>query len=255
MKYIFILILWVYFKNIAFCQFSETISSDRPGQTFSATTLGKKVFQIQTGFTYGEEHENERDITLLSNTFLRFALTDNFDIEAMVNWRKDNTLIDDKTTTISEGVSNTQIGFKYNFIENEGWVPALGFQGRVITQLVDSDYKGDKAGMLMNLTTSNMLTSWLSFNMNIGLTFPQKDNIEYYVPATFNFSTGFLEKWGAFIELYGNLNDFNANFDTGFSYLLNNNLMLDCSGGYFKNKFLDSWFVDVGVSYRVVWRE
>lgn len=255
MKHTLLLSIFVCFYSQCIAQFSETISTDRPGQTFGSSTLGGKVLQLQTGVTFIEEQSLKSNQSWVSNTFLRYGLTESFDIEVLVNWRKDNAQIGGENVTLGEGFSNTQIGFKYNIFENNGWIPALAFQGRVLTRWVGSDYERESAGMLMNFATSNELTTWLSFAMNIGVTFPKRGTVDYYLPSTFNFSSNLNEKWGVFVEMFGNLNNFNPSFDGGFSFLVTPDFMLDASAGVFRTSIYNSWFVDAGLSYRLKWRD
>lgn len=253
MKYTFLfttLFLFILHFN-AFGQFSETISSDRPGQTFSATTLGHKVVQIQTGFEYSEGTGDNTNKHIRSNTFLRVAISERFDLEALVNYRKDEVREQGETMVVGDGFSDTELGFKYSVLTNDGWIPSLSFQGRVLTRLVDEDYKRSSPGMLMNVATKNQINSWLAYAMNIGVTFPRRGISKYIVPATFNFSASISQRWGAFVEMYGNLNDFTPSFDGGVSYLVTNDLMLDLYSGVSS----DSWFVEGGVSYRIKWRQ
>ncbi|NME67422.1 transporter [Flammeovirga aprica] len=252
MKYKILLFLLSAFSisHVTFAQFSETISSDRPGQTYSASTLGKHVFQIQTGFNYTEGRNGVENKNIKSNTFLRFALSERFDIEALVNYSKDEIRTQGETIVVGDGFSDTELGFKYSVLRNDGWIPSMAFQGRVLTRLVDKDYERTSAGMLMNIATQNQINDWLAYNMNLGVTFPRRGTSKYILPATFNFSASISPKWGAFIELYGNLNDFEPSVDGGLSYLITDDFMLDLYGGMAS----ESWFVEGGLSYRVKWR-
>ncbi|KXX71980.1 transporter [Flammeovirga sp. SJP92] len=253
MKYKLLLftITLFFISNFTFGQFSETISSDRPGQTYSSTTLGKHVIQIQTGVNYAENSGDTEMKTIKSNTFLRFAISERFDIEALVNYTNDKVTSQGETTVVGNGISDTELGFKYSVLENDGWIPSLAFQGRVLTRLVDNDYERSSAGMLMNVATQNQINSWLAYNMNVGVTFPRRGISKYIIPATFNFSASISNKWGAFIELYGNLNDFEPNVDGGFSFLVTDDFMLDLYGGFGEK----TWFMEGGLSYRIKWRE
>ncbi|MBD0402801.1 transporter [Flammeovirga sp. EKP202] len=243
---------FVSISNLSYAQFSETVSSDRPGQTYSASTLGKHVFQLQTGFNYTEEKDGDVDRSNInSNTFLRLALSERFDLEALVIYRRDKARTQGETSVVAEGISATELGFKYSVLENDGWIPSMAFQGRVLSRLVNDDYKRSSPGMLMNVATRNQINNWLAYNMNVGVTFPRRGISTYLVPATFNFSASLGKRWGAFIELYGNLNDFEPGVDGGFSFFINNDFMLDLFGGVAS----ESWFVEGGLSYRIKWRE
>ncbi|MBB3697662.1 transporter [Flammeovirga yaeyamensis] len=241
-------------------QYSETLVTDRPGLTFSPNTLGKKVLQVQTGLNTTNNNQTSPDLevqSFLSTSFLRYGLSDKFDIEAMIDFRNDQININNQQVDSLDlsGVSNTQLGFRYNYTQNDGWVPAIGFQGRLMLRAVSKDYERPNVGMVFNIMTSNQINNWLSFNMNIGAVLPRRNEVDYSLPSTFNFGISISEKWGTFIELFGNLNDFEPGFDTGLSYYVNNNLMLDLGGGYTPTDNIDTWFAEIGLSYRYSWRK
>ncbi|MBB6459271.1 transporter [Flammeovirga kamogawensis] len=260
---IYILITFIFFSINVKAQFSETISSDRPGQSFTATTLGRKVVQVQTGFNFSnEDSDSTPKKSQLSTTFFRLGITETFDFEALVNWRSIRGDVGAKDSLFAQGLSNVQLGFKYQLLENNGWVPSLAFQGRLITKLVGKDYERKNVGMVYNMASYHQLKSWLSVTMNYGLVLPGESSgtddlgIEgYYVPATLNFAFAVTDKVGAFVEMYGNLNYFRPGFDAGFSYLVTNNLMFDIYGGFNNTKVIDTWFVEGGLSYRLNWRK
>ncbi|MCK5104021.1 MAG: hypothetical protein KAR17_14450, partial [Cyclobacteriaceae bacterium] len=69
----------------SFSQFSETIVSDRPGQSNSPNTVGKMVFQLQTGLQVGggnADNYKRNDFELPA--FIRFGITDK--IELQTHW-------------------------------------------------------------------------------------------------------------------------------------------------------------------------
>ena len=73
-----------------------------------------------------------------------------------------------------------------------------------------------------------------------------------------NLSFPITEKLGGFVETYGNYNpnqygedDFSILFDGGLAYLLNPDLQFDVSTGVGDNDGVNSWFVDLGVSWRI----
>jgi hypothetical protein len=59
---------------------------------------------------------------------------------------------------------------------------------------------------------------------------------------------------GGFVEIYGNLDDFTANYDGGLDYTITDNLKIDVSTGWQGQEEVDNWFVDFGFSWRFVWR-
>ena len=142
---------------------------------------------------------------------------------------------------------------RYSITDNQGWVPALGIQGRVLLRLQDVEYQRDKLGTNFVLVSANKLTEFLTLITNwrmlhagngAGAQFSYVVNLSYGVTDTF----------GVFAETYGGLNDFSSFFDGGVFYLLNKDLQLDLSAGWQSQDGISDWFVDGGVSWRFDWR-
>lgn len=253
MRSFLVSILIIIIPNLLLGQFNETIRSGRPGQAIGAYTVGKKVFQIQTGLSYNQiKNGIDETKTYLSNTVLRFGIFEKFELSGVVNWQSDNFKLN-RNEEKSTGISNTQIGGRLNILERKGAIPAIGIQGRVLFTSLDRNFKNQMVGSKFILSTGNKITDWFSLGTNWGVIWIG-DN---HGPKSFyiiNFSFGLTEKIGAFAEIYGSFNEFSVNYDFGFSYLINNDLQLDLSSGWQGNNEITNWFLDIGVSWRLHWR-
>lgn len=120
-------------------------------------------------------------------------------------------------------------------------------------KLQDEIYQRESVGYRFIITTGNKINESFSFTTNWIITHSgNNDQVNYgYV---LNLSYVITDKIGAFMELYGNLNNFNADIDMGISYLLNDDLQLDTSFGLQGEKNVSNWFVDAGISWRFDWR-
>ncbi len=237
-------------SQTTFAQFGKTIRTGRPGAAIGAYTVGKNVFQIQTGFNYNEYNLDKvfNSKTWISNSVFRYGVFEKLEVSGVVNFRTDETL----TITGTEnqfGVSNTQIGLRYNILERKGAIPAIGLQGRLLLKAQSKEYRREKLGTIFILATGNKVTDWLSVTTNWGIIWTGNggDPTSIYV---LNTSFSLTEKWGAFLEVYGSFNAFSDNYDAGFSYLVNNDLQLDVSAGWQGQNSLVDWFIDFGVSWR-----
>lgn len=238
----------------AFAQFGTTIRTGRPGKAIGAYTLGAKVFQVQSGINFNSiqlASANERN-TLTHATVLRLGLVEKIEISGVVNWRQDESIINEVEKQMI-GVSNTQIGLRYNIIGTDATLPALGIQGRVLLKAQSEDYRREKLGATVIVMSGKKINDWLSALLNLGVTWSGNNTSARYFYA-FTTSYQLSESWGAFTEIYGNLRILNPNFDAGFYYLINNDLQLDVSAGR-QRQNARSWFVDGGVSWRIVWRD
>ena len=236
-------------------QYSETISTDRPGQAIGTSAVGKKTVQIQTGLNtnFMSPNDNMRSRTLLSNTVFRVGLIEQLEINGTFNFQDDKVELADEEHKTS-GVSSTEVGARLGIIKNEGAIPAVGLQGSLLLKAQSTEYQRDKLGTKVILSTGNTINNWLSINTNLGLSWDGNGTgaQSLYV---LNFSLALTDRIGAVAEVYGTFNEFDANYDAGLSYLINNNLLLDVSAGWQGESGASDWFIDFGVSFRLDWRD
>ena len=132
---------------------------------------------------------------------------------------------------------------------NEADKPAIGFQGRILLKAQSEIYQRENLGATFILITGNKLSDRFSLISNWGLTWAGNGASGRLFYAL-NLSYSLSEKWGTFLEMYGDLNNFNANVDTGLSFLVSEDVMLDASTGWQGDNNLNDWFVDLGISFR-----
>ncbi len=254
MKRVIILYFLFYLPYLSYSQFGESIRTGRPGQAIGGFTLGKKVFQIQTGYSYNRigNKGNESHINT-NSTVLRIGLLEHFELSGVINWQSDRIEMANDTSYIG-GLSNTQIGARINFTQNKGWLPTIGLQGRLLLRAQSEPYRRNRLGSTLILATGNSITNDLSIGTNWGITW-DGDRNSAQASYILNLSYGINQRMGTFVEIYGNLNQFTTNFDTGIYFLVNNDFQLDASVGWQGRNGVPDWFTDVGISWRLVWRE
>lgn len=221
-------------------QTSETIVSDRPGQANAAYTVGKGVLQGQHGINFIEVASTIKTLAF-SNTF-RYGVLDKLEISSTLIYQNGD---------LRDGLRFTNVGGRYSLLENEGWIPAIAVQGQLLLPWQSKEFKRDQLGTLWNINTNNSLGESFSLSTNWGVAFEGNDNIDPSWFYVWNLGYSINDQWGTFAEIYGNLNDFNSNFDTGLSYLINNNLQLDAGLGVDLSNAGDYWFGDIGISWRI----
>lgn len=233
-------------------QFAEKIRTGRPGQSIGAYAVGKNVFQLQAGGNlsnfYLSDSENISDDKVFAGTaVLRYGLTEKLEVSAVGTYRN-NDLFGAESNEQS-GISNTQIGLRYNILQNKGIIPAVGLQGRLLLRAQSDDFQRDNTGAKVILATGNKLTDNLSLTTNLGFTWagnggPAKTNYS----AILSVSLG--EKWSTFAEIYGSFDVFSTNFDTGLAYFCTPDLKFDISAGLYGRNSLNYLFLDAGLSWR-----
>jgi hypothetical protein len=234
-------------------QFYETIRSGRPGQSIGAFTVGKNIFQVQSGidhFGYTNDESQSEGNGILANTGLRFGITEAFEVGAYLEYKsesvKDNTL-----KYAPQGFSNVVLGLRYQISVGKGLIPSVGFQLRVKLPSNDAYYKTEYiAPSFVFVTSQQLSSSWLLIT-NLGSSW----NGNTAAPMglyTVNLSCAITSKFGAFIENYGNYKEgvFETRMDTGVAWLVTPNLQLDLLGGIGSNHGLKDYFISTGFSWR-----
>ena len=241
-----------------FAQYGETIRTARPGQAIGAFALGKKVFQMQTGYNFNEQsftpylQEEVKILTTTNTTVLRLGITEKIELSGLINWQTRSTSLDDHRSNIG-GISDTQIGGRINLLENDGWIPTVGLQARLLLKIDRGIYRREDLGHSFVLATGNRITDRISLATNYGMVWLGDGSSpkNFYVV---NVGYSINDKFGTFVEAYGTRTDDSINFDTGLSYLVNKDFQLDISGGWQGDNTVADWFVDFGISWRFDWR-
>ena len=241
----------------SFSQFSETIVSDRPGQSNSPNTVGKMVFQLQTGLQVGggnADNYKRNDFELPA--FIRFGITDK--IELQTHWGLKNSSAERFNNEFKySGLNMANFGLRFNIFEETEKAPAVGFEFIYKTRMISKDYKPDHPSTKFNIMASKGFSDLISITTNLGADFDgngAQPNGFY----TLNLVLSVNDQLSVFFENYGNFNGdyFDTFFDFGGAYLLNDDLQLDLYGGFGYNDDTFDYFVSGGVSYRITkWRK
>ena len=237
-------------------QYNETIRSGRPGISIGPYTVGKNVFQIQTGLILGgaqPEDEADGETSLIAeSTVIRFGLTRTLEVSTAFTFSRDKTENASGETTRS-GLSQADVGFRVDLYEGQGIVPTVGFQSRLKLDILSKDYDPAHLGIVCLFITTQKLTQQLSLTTNWGAVWNGNDPDPrgLYI---LNLSFPIAGNLGGFVENYGSVksSNFDTRFDGGLAYLVNNDLQLDISGGYGKNDGVSDYFIDAGVSWRFI---
>ncbi len=255
---IFILtFLMTAFSIEVLAQFNETIVSDRPGQSNSPNTVGKMVFQLQTGVQVGggnADNYKRNDFELPA--IIRFGITDKIELQTL--WGLKNTTVERfNNESKSNGLNMANFGLRFNIFEESDKAPALGFEFIYKTRMISKDYKPDHPSTKFNIMASKGLSDLISITTNLGADF-SGNGAQPGGFYTLNIVLSVNDQLSVFFENYGNFNGdyFDTFFDFGGAYILNDNLQLDLYGGFGYNDDTFDYFVTGGVSYRITgWRK
>jgi hypothetical protein len=275
-----ILVLVIVFSipNSNFGQHTDQINSNRPGETMSAFSVGKSVFQMETGF-YGSK-ENHSLLNYNSNGYgldmmMRWGLfMEKLELIADIQYQNDrfNSLLN---TVDRSAMKKTVFGAKYLIYDpfknyekkinvfswkanhSFNWhqlIPAVSvFAGANFTLSNNPYYFSPKSAISPKiiLITQNHLGdgSWVFITNIIG------DYIGTEYPSynyVLTLTKGINRNWSGFIENQGIKSDFysDAIVRGGAAFLINDNMQIDASISSSLKTTPSILFGGVGFSWR-----
>ncbi|CAM1363820.1 conserved exported hypothetical protein [Tenacibaculum sediminilitoris] len=230
----------------ASAQFQETIDSGRPGNSVGVFTVGKNVFQVESGVDYLENQN-----LYLSNTLFKYGVTEIIEINGGVAYNFSS----------NEEVEMFSVGGKFNVFEGDSMLPSTGFQTTLNISNIETE---NSYASVLFILGYNLDENWSStFNLGANIDLESSTVIEdskekniLFIEGvyTFNLSYKINDKWSTFIEPYGTLDKYYSpkikiNFNSGLSYLFTKNLKIDFLGGYKINT--EEIMIGAGVSWRL----
>ena len=241
----FTLILFVHLFSSLTAQ--ETIETDRPDQTETPSVTPAGFLQIETGFLYEKLPDGAKSASH-PTVLWRYGLNDHFEVRMVTELNSEKFGGDLRT-----GLAPIVFGFKAKLIQKKEMMPAVSFVGHLAAgNLASPDMQTENWAPSFRFLIEHSLSEKLGLSYNLGAEWngetPDATSI-YTIAASYAFAP----QLSMFAEFYGFLNKNSGadhRFDSGFTYLLNNNLMLDASAGVGLSEVSPNYFISTGVSYR-----
>ena len=151
------------------------------------------------------------------------------------------------------GIVPLTFGFKAKLTEEKKFLPKISFLGHLTANKLGSkDFQTTHIVPTFRLLFQHTLSEKLSLGYNFGAEWNGEtpDATGIYTLST---AYSITEKLGGFAEVYGYINETKKpdhRFDTGFTYLVNDNLQIDATTGFGISKISPDYFLSCGISYR-----
>jgi len=256
MRWIIICILF-FTVSEGFAQYSEWVATDRPCQTMNPASIGKKVIQMQTGYTNGRIGGESKSNYNIFDTKVRFGVLERGDISfgAIAGWYG----VQGDVESRQERIDLYTINARYNIFQGEGAAPSVGAEVGVGFPVEDYELLDD-----LNFRAVLSLSSAVSddFAITANIITNRPENLEF----TLNFAYAFTERIGALAEYWaifdGGMGDSRSGYaNFGAYYNLSKNFQVDLAvfnmvdkGDREESNFTDLQF-QVGFSGRLDWRD
>lgn len=232
----------------------EPLVTDRPDFTESALTVPVGRVQVEAGFTLTRDGD-ESEYTL-PETLLRFGVAEDWEIRLeLPSVGFVNNGVDE------EGLTDMSVGFKWQFVEQEGNTPDVALLGFLTLPTGDDPFGEDGAqpGAILaaGWDLSEAIAEGWSLGVNAG--FVEADNPagDSVLDTQWSAAVGIPidDEFGAYAEYFAvspgsTLSDTEHSFNTGLTWLVNPNLQFDVRVGFGLNDDAPDFFTGAGVSVR-----
>ena len=248
-KKVFLAVLFTIFTFHSFSQQIEPIQLDRPDQTETPAIVPKGYIQAENGFLMENANSETRNFTYPSCLW-KYGINDRVELRVITEL---STTKDKSNNKSSSGLMPVTIGFKTSLWKEKGIIPQTSFIGHFTTANISSkSFKTNYAAPSFRFLMAHNITSKFTISYNLGAEWDGDSPEEIYL---YTFATGFsiTQKLGMYTELYGfapRASKAWHGFDGGFTYLVNNNIMLDLSGGFGLTENAPDNYIAFGFSYR-----
>lgn len=226
--------------------FSQEIVTDRPDQTESSLTAGKNNLQIESGVLY-QKIDNSNSF-IGPSTLLRYGITNGIELRFVSQYESTKIGLDGGDIKYS-GFTDLEFGAKIQLLKKEDVNTEIAFLSHVIIPTANENLTSNHVGVVNKLSISHAITDKIGLGYNIGYNYVgEQSSLSYSFALGFQLSNSI----GFYIEPYGEWgesNNYDSNFDVGFSYLVNDNFQLDASYGVGLNN--DMQYLSTGFSWRI----
>ena len=213
------------------------LTTDSPSQTDSPLVIETGYIQIETGFSVEEIQSN-------INFLVRIGILNG--VELRIN---SNYIINDEISFLKKSsFGDFELGSKFIILDNNQINTDISFLTYLSIPTAPEVFSYNNYGFLNKLLVSHNITSDSEIGYNIGY------NKFFNYDGKFIYSLAYgktLDLFSIFFELFGDSNSetFNSNFDSGLTYLIDNDKQLDLSLGKGLNN--DLFFVKLGLSISI----
>ncbi len=232
----------------SFC-IGQTISTDRPDQTESATLVGLKSLQLESGILFSSVHEPFGNTVkhFVPSILFRYGMSKKIELRLYQEYETNRFELQNQALS---GLKNLQIGLKFLLFQKRESTTEIAIISHVIVPTGSKTIDQNSFGIINKLAISHQIGEQLNIGYNLGYDFHGKNASK----GTYAFAFGIKisDAFGMYAESYGeweNIDTFSNSFDTGLTYLLGKNMQVDLSYGVGLNHSMQ--FVSTGLSWNL----
>jgi Putative MetA-pathway of phenol degradation len=240
-------LLCVLFSIPCFSQ-NEPIEADRPDQTETPAIVPKGMFQVESGFSF-QKNNSESNTFSLPSTLWKYGISKKIELRLITE-----LVLEKNFSEKQNGFLPIAIGLKINLFDEIGMLPKTSLISHVeIKNIASSIYKNAYYIPNFRFTMQHTLNKNFNLGYNLGAEwdgFTKQSTLIYTLTSGYSIT----HKLGSYLELFGfapqNEIAFH-NLDGGFTYLINNNFMIDFSSGFGITSNAPKHYFSFGFSFRI----
>ena len=228
-----LLLTFIIFSTCFYSLHSQ-LTTDRPDQTESSLVLSKGHIQIETGISIEDSESN-------INTLFRIGIIDGIEIRINSNYLMNY----DISVLKKSSFSDFEIGAKFKILDEDNNRIKIGFLTHLSVPTAPEIFSYNEYGLLSRLLVSHDIKNDSQIGYNIGYNKYNNYDGQFIYTLVYGKSLG---SFGVFFEIFGeeSSNNSNLNFDSGITYLVDNDKQLDLSIGRGLNS--DMFYISAGFS-------
>ncbi|MFG0274311.1 MAG: transporter [Phycisphaerales bacterium] len=230
--------------------------TDRPDFTESALAVPIGRLQVEAGLTFSSDDDSDSDLWTLPEVLLRVGVAE--DLELRFELPSYAIL---RNSADEDGLTDSSIGFKWRFIEQDGAVPDLAVIGSLQLPTHEDPFgiDGVHPGVVLaaGWDLSEELAEGYGLGVNLGVSESDNDVGSSVWDASWSIALGVPidDAWGAYVEYFAEspgttLSETAHSFGTGLTYLVHTNLQLDFRIGFGLSDEAEDFFTGAGLAYR-----
>ena len=226
-----------FFLILKFSTLYSQIIADRPSQTDFPNVIETRHIQVEAGISFEE-------IQSKINSLVRIGILNG--VELRIN---SNYIINDEISFQNKSsFGDFELGSKFTILDNDNVNTNISFLTYFSIPTAQEVFSNNEYGFLNKLLVSHNLNYDSQIVYNFGYNkFTNYDGLYFY---SLLYSKK-LSSFSIFFELFANSNSHvsNSYFDSGITYLIDNDKQLDLSIG--KGLDNDLFYVKLGLSIRI----
>lgn len=224
-----------------------SIQLDRPDQTECPFLTPQHYIQVENGFNI-ERISSGNNAYKFPTSLWKYGINHNVEFRLITELVR----TPDATNAVT-GINPITVGFKARLLEEKGIVPKTSFIGHVRTAKVGSEnFRTTYIAPSFRFVMQHTLSPKLVLAYNLGAEWNGETGQHSYI-YTLTTGLSLTDRWGCYAEMYGFLpSGINADHrcDGGFTYLINDNLITDLSGGVGLSANSPDGYISYGLSFR-----